>query len=155
LTDPPALVPGVEDKVGAAEKAEQSEAIAQLKRRHCVGYGVGALALVAAAVLAWHSFCGLSRIAKAWADSKAPLPVFYVNAGGHVVITIAVVWFIYQVLRAAERMVLPSHWANDVEMARTLLGIASPHQESLKILEKTLRTVFGEGHAAKRDERSE
>jgi len=69
------------------------------------------------------------------------LEVFYVNAAAHVVITVAVVWFIYQLLRAAERMVLPRHLQNDAELARTLLGINSPQREIARTVQQLLGLV--------------
>lgn len=67
-------------------------------------------------------------------EISASLQVFYVSVVGHTVITIALIWLLYQLLRAGERMVLPRSLATDSEMARTLLGISSPHREVQKML---------------------
>ena len=77
------------------------------------------------------------------------LEVFYVSVGGHVVIAVALVWFIYQLLRAAERMILPRHLSSDPEVARTLLGINTPQREMARMLKQIFsmvaRSKVGEG----------
>jgi hypothetical protein len=69
---------------------------------------------------------------------SAAMKVFYVSVGGHAVITIALVWLIYQLLRAAERMVLPRALSNEPEVIRALLGISSPQSELLRLAKEIL-----------------
>ena len=67
------------------------------------------------------------------------LRVFYPHMAAHAVMCVALVWFIYQLLRAAERMVLPRHMSNYPEVVRAMLGITSPHGQ----VQATLKEVAG------------
>jgi hypothetical protein len=137
-------VPGIEGPLSKADRVELDAAVTDMRRRSNVGYGLGATAIVGAVVLAIYSFCSLHRMAGAFSGggTDRPLEVFYVSVGGHAAITIAMVWFIYQVLRAAERMALPRHLlSGDADMARTLLGISSPHREVQQLLKQALSLV--------------
>ena len=137
-----ALIPDVEGKLSPTEKRNVDDAVATMRQRATIGYWLGAAALGAALGLAFYSFCSLNRMETAFAgDKPPPLEAFYVTVGGHAVVTIALVWFIYQVLRAAERMALPRHLANDPDIARTLLGISSPQREVQQLLKQALGII--------------
>lgn len=59
---------------------------------------------------------------------EASHPLFYAKVAAHAVISIATVWFGYQLLRAGERMSL-QHWLTP-DLARILIGIRGPAEES-------------------------
>jgi hypothetical protein len=68
----------------------------------------------------------------------------FVKAGTHAIITIATIWFFYQIVRAAERMALPWHWmSSHPETARALLGIQDPSRAALRATKDVLRAAEG------------
>jgi hypothetical protein len=141
-------VEGVEGTVSAAEKVEVTAAIDDLRKRSNVGYGIGALAIAGALGLAIHSFCSLRTLSNEFLTTTTKVPfvppsleVLYVLIGGHAVITLAMVWLVYQLLRASERMTLPRHLSSNAEVARTLLGISSPQGEIIGMLKELIGVV--------------
>lgn len=132
---------GVEDPPRPPTDITVEQTLNDLRQRSNRGYGLGLFAIAGAVGLAVYSFCSLRDMAEGFKGETPRLEVFYVNAAAHVVITVAVVWFIYQLLRAAERMVLPRHLQNDAELARTLLGINSPQREIARTVQQLLGLV--------------
>lgn len=137
--------PGFEGPTTPAEQAAAISAVEDLKSRATRGYILGLAGIAAAVGLAIYSFCSLHKMAEIYRGNESGsvrLEVFYVSAAGHVVITVTLVWFIYQLLRAAERMVLPRHFSTDPEVARTLLGISSPQREITKMMNQLIGTII-------------
>lgn len=99
-------------------------------RRTGLGYALGAIAIGSFVGLAIASYVHLGQLlAPEYAGLEGAR--FYVFVAGEAVVTMALVWFIYQLLKMAERMTLPSHYieqslARDPTFARSLLGVQDP-----------------------------
>jgi hypothetical protein len=75
---------------------------------------------------------GANNDARKWAYIFA-----FVKAGTHAGITLAAVWFCYQVVRAAERMALPFHWlSSHPDLARALLGVQDPFRAVFRMMKE-------------------
>lgn len=62
---------------------------------------------------------------------------YLVKLGVHALITVALVFFCYQLLRAAERLMLPYWWASQsTEVAKLYLGISDPLSTLKKVAEE-------------------
>lgn len=71
---------------------------------------------------------GINEVLKAEAPGGHEY-IRVVAMGAHAVISVAAVWFGYQMLRAAERLMVPRRFlanSTDVELLRALLGISAP-----------------------------
>lgn len=128
--EPDGTVPPVDPD----EEEEIQRAADILVKRIRGAYALGVAAIVGAAVLGVYSFCSLADMPERMKDKS--LEILYMGVGGHVLVTIALVWFLYQLLRAAERMALPRGLSNNPEIARTLLGIRSPQGQAQELAEK-------------------
>lgn len=131
LISPPLPLPA--DMEGKKDP-QLDEAVKAQNLRANVGYLLGLASLLAAAAIIIYSFCSLSKLhlqqaTEPGSTDSISVHVFYVQVGGHVLITVAAIWFLYQLLRAAERLALPRAWAQNPEVARAMLGINSPLNE--------------------------
>ena len=123
--------------------ADRNELRAALLHRMWFGYGVGGLAIVAFVALTGWSFIHLGDLARAPFDTME-LQRLGILVGGHVLITFAVALFIYQMLRAGERLSLPHTWVqqvlgSDPTFLRALLGVRNPLALAEKIAEKQIK----------------
>lgn len=126
------LLKAVEDEEHTEREQERERFATITTRRRILGYwlGGGAIAgiLGAASLSAW-SFHRLAAEAERYAPGR-----FWALAGGHVVLTLGLVFFFYQVLRAAERLALPHWWVErNPELARLMLGIRDPATSASKV----------------------
>ncbi|MGZ3457242.1 MAG: hypothetical protein ACXU86_01935 [Archangium sp.] len=108
--------------------------------RRQLGFFVGGFAISSVVVLGVWSFYSLHAIFAP--SNQIQLSFVIVRCVAHAIITIALVFFCYQLLRAAERMMLPYWWASEkVEVAKVLLGIEDPVSTATKLLEKASDAV--------------
>jgi hypothetical protein len=144
---PPLDAPGVPDeqlpetgRVTAVVKLVQDGASAIGNRRRTVGYGLGAFAILAIGGLGWWSFKALHsmKAPTTWIEEKFAFAVL----AGHAVITVALIYFLYQVLRIAERLAVPYWWVDkDPSPLRTMLGVRDPISAVTKLLRELLGTL--------------
>jgi hypothetical protein len=100
--------------------------------RRKVGYWLGGLTIVAIGALGGWSLTELHamQVPVTWIEEKFAFAVI----GGHAVITVALIYFLYQVLRIAERLALPYWWVDkDPSPVRTMLGVRDPVSAVMKI----------------------
>jgi hypothetical protein len=95
-----------------------------------IGMALVALSIIGYVGLVVMVLCDLGELLK---KDPAALPMerFVIFIGGHVGITITAAWFLYQLLKAAERMMLPSYYVDQVLSREPwflshLLGIKGP-----------------------------
>ncbi|WP_373047165.1 hypothetical protein [Vulgatibacter sp.] len=122
--------PGADDARGKASKKPAIKdriAIGQFRRR--AGYAmswVGSgliLAVLGIALLKADSYL------TEWMDADTDLVHLCIRLGAHGTITFALVFFLYQIVKAGERMALPYWWVSDVrdvDFIRAMLGIKTP-----------------------------
>jgi hypothetical protein len=116
--------------------AERTEFLAILKRRRVIGYGLGVLAAAAVGTLGVSSILHLDTMAQE-SYSKLPFAYFGTIVAGQSLITIALVFFCYQLMRAAERLILPYWWAEKhPETARLVLGMTDPLSAASRLTEQ-------------------
>jgi hypothetical protein len=120
------LIDGVEGRLPPGVE----EDLDVLNQRRCVGYAIGIIGIL-----------GVSGILvfSVWSIHSMPEPspgmvwFEYGRLGAHAVLMVAAVWFCYQLLRAAERMLLPYWWVRyNTDVVRMMLGIADPWRSAMK-----------------------
>jgi hypothetical protein len=127
------LIPGVEAR---ALPLGVDDDVDVLKWRRSIGYAIGAVAILGVAAMLAFSMWSLHEMAPP--DDGQEI-YGYVMLGAHAVLMIAAVWFCYQLLRAAERMVLPYWWVRfNTDAVRMMLGITDPWRSALKAGEEIL-----------------
>lgn len=97
-------------------------------------------------------FCALTAFASMDAlldeHQGTPAPVLIAALVGHAIVSAAVVFFGYQLVRVAERMYVPRHLMEDVksvEVLRALLGIKHPSTLLLDQLKTAVGTLASLG----------
>ncbi len=128
-----------------------------LNRRRHLGYFLGFLSILGFIVLAVATFMHLAEF-RAPDLNEVPFPRFCVLVAGNVAVTVALAYFLYQMLKAAERMAVPAHWVErNPHLLGAMLGIKDPISMLPDItgaVEKALDPVLriaegkakGEGH---------
>jgi hypothetical protein len=143
LNSPPP--PGYEPST--LEAAESQESLSQyallLAERRAVGYMLGLFGVAGMCVLLYSSYSHIERV---WPVGQAlpdnVLTLVLGQLAAYAAVTIAGVFFLYQVLRAAERMVLPGFWATrNVELARVMLGLQDPVRSSTRAVEQGIEVA--------------
>jgi hypothetical protein len=114
-------------------------------RRHTTGYILSALGI---AFVAWTLRQAMSELGELRSHPPGDLRVLAAIAAAHVIVGIAAVYFGYQLIRAGERMLVPSHLTEDetkIEVLRVLLGgkepIASPAEAVQQGVEKSVELL--------------
>lgn len=116
-----------------AKKLQEEERQARRRAdstRATLGLAVGACSILFFVLLAIVSFVHLHQLLDQ-KTSGIEGARFFVFVGGQALVTMALVWFLYQLLKAAERMLLPSHYimqvlARDPGFVRALIGVQDP-----------------------------
>ncbi|NOK34274.1 hypothetical protein HMI49_13815 [Corallococcus exercitus] len=137
LQERDASVPSKPEDYGVTQ-ASPIDAIYEkyVTHRRNLGFFVGGFAIVFVVGLGFWSFYSLHHIFAPIDQVHSTFVIAQLIA--HAVITIALVFFCYQLLRAAERMLLPYWWASEkVEVAKVLLGIEDPVSTATKMLNST------------------
>lgn len=104
----------------------------ELKARGRTAFCLGLIAFGALGYTFWHSDKQIRELLK---TPPADFRLAIVGIAGHAVMTIAVVWFAYQMLRAVERLLIPRYLytvGQDAEIIRALTGVESPAQGATK-----------------------
>src|SRR5262249_51393908 len=105
------------------------------------GYGVAVSGFALLLTLGIYSFRHLRELG---GDAYSSLPArsFWLLVGGHAVVTVAFVFLGYQLLRAAERLILPYWWAeSNPELTRLMLGVGDPMSTAVQITERAVAVV--------------
>lgn len=134
-SDPDLRAPGFTTSEGSPGAAESKAdvGIAQWRRR--TGYALGLAALSGASTIVIESAYYLRDFAPPGTELEWKFVLTKLAA--HATISVAAVWFCYQMLRAAERMAIPSWWITEhVEGAKLVLGITDPGTAGIEIVEK-------------------
>jgi hypothetical protein len=120
------LIPGVEGEIPEGVDDD----LDVLKGRRQIGYAIGCLGILGIIATLAVSLWSLHVLA----EPTKEFEVFaYVKMGAHAVLTVAAVWFCYQMLRAAERMVLPYWWVRyNTDAVRVMLGIRDPWRSAMR-----------------------
>lgn len=118
--DPAGNIPTPEKSDLGARTSEREHTVSQRRR---IGYSLGAISLLGFGCLTRSVFGHLENLPKLETPEQ-----FYVYVVAHAVVTAALVWFLYQLLKAAERMLLPVHYIdqvlfNDPALLRALIGV--------------------------------
>ncbi|WNG41533.1 hypothetical protein F0U61_53530 [Archangium violaceum] len=112
-----------------------------LTRRRHIGYGVGAAGCLGLGGLGIYSFDSLHSLIR-WPLSSLPPSLFWALIVGHALITMALVFFCYQLIRAAERLMLPYWWVEKhPEAAKAMLGMMDPVSTFTKATEHVADVV--------------
>jgi hypothetical protein len=109
--------------------------------RRGIGYLLGLIALVVAAVFFFWSIEHLQEMTGPAVQQHERFALAKLVA--HSVITVAFVYFIYQVLRLAERLVIPHWW--DTEYTKVMLGIRDPVGGTLRFARKLAQKAVEKG----------
>lgn len=112
-----------------------------LTSRTRTGWSIGGVGFVIVLSTAGYAF---ARLAGAAPPAPGNATFFYVVTGAQTAISLALVLFGYQLVRAAERMLLP-HWVAEQhpEAAKVLLGIEDPVRGLVKTTERLITAVAG------------
>jgi hypothetical protein len=127
---PPALLDDAGNRVLDVIHQEGDRYDKILKWRRRIGYCLAVFGIGGIIYLAYHVIRNLEAIV----DKPPTTPLLYIYVGGHAVVTVALVFFAYQLIRAAERLIMPHWWT--VETARTMLGIRDPLSQTTKVAER-------------------
>lgn len=123
-----------------AEKAEFKKRYDHQHARLTLGLWLGGGAIAGILLVAGFTFCHIDSIdAKSDPTNAFAFKVMIVKFGAHATVALALIYFFYQMLRLAERLSLPFWWfENNIEIARTLLGIRDPMRAVLGTLKDLL-----------------
>jgi hypothetical protein len=135
-------IPGIEGPLDP----EVKERLDLLNDRRWIGYVLGALSIASIV----YALCSTMKAVGALPEPAAGKEVFaYVRMGTHAVVVVAWVWFSYQMLRAAERMILPYWWLRqNLDSVKLMLGISDPWRAALKASEEILEVTAKATQAA-------
>lgn len=111
------------------------------KFRRIIGYVLGLASLggfIFAGCLTYQHLTDLTGNT----ELQKSLPQFSILVSGHVAITVALVFFLYQMLKAAERMVVPANWVeNNPQLMGAILDIKDPISSVPAILEGVAKVI--------------
>lgn len=100
--------------------------VGDAKWRRWIGYGSMLLGVTLMGVL----FCfARADLIPPTTPSVEPETLALARFATHAVVTVAGAWFCYQILRAGERMALPTWALRSTRRAQVLLGMRSPPEE--------------------------
>ena len=111
-------------RVDSSSRDLEEQFEGEVELRGHVGYLAGFISVFGVATLAWFSLTHLDGM-------KEPTTTYgekfaLAKLAAHAAISIAVVFYLGQMLRAAERMVLPYSWARNPLLASVVLGVKLP-----------------------------
>jgi hypothetical protein len=104
--------------------------------RKWLGYGIGTVGILVVGLTAFWAFWEIAKLREPL--TELALRAAYAKLAAHAVVSVAVVFFGYQLVRAAERMILPHWWIqpHHCELLQLLLGVDTPVRASTKTVEK-------------------
>lgn len=121
--------------------ATEQEALI-LRRRAWAGISIGGLGIAFVAVVAWWSLHHLHKSVGSIQSRDAAI-VHIAQLIAQSAVAVAVVFFAYQLLRAAERLLLP-HWLlrrDHVDLLKLMLGVDTPADGAVKVAQAFQRTA--------------
>lgn len=128
---------------------ERKDFIRIINLRRYIGYVLGVAGMLALLAIGKLSFVSLHDMARP-PFSGLPTSLVWAIAVGHALITVALVFFCYQLIRAAERLILPYWWIEgSPETARLMLGVTDPVSSAMKLTEQMVDTAGKIAGAAK------
>lgn len=105
-----------------------------VRTRRWIGYALGLIGLGVVIWAAERSFATLEGLPVP--QDKLTERHHWLGVSGHLVLTVALVFFAYQLLRAAERLILPRWWVErNPEGAKIMLGMSDPADSMKRALE--------------------
>jgi len=134
---------GGDEEFGKQDPKIGDAAYDESLRRQWVGaifLFIGLAAIISVTVLAVYGLRDITEDA-----IRMNFAVFVSLLSAHSVVSIAIVWFGYQALRAAERMFVPQRLMNDakfVDVIRAIVGIDGPTTAATKQLEEASKPVL-------------
>ncbi len=128
----PGLVPATET-LKAVVPAEVG------KTRRAWGYGLLVTATTMVVVAVVLSIVAIDNLATMAGSAASGLD--YVRFGAHCVMTLAFVLFCYALLKAAERLLLPTELLRSTEDVRLLLGMRAPPEVAVAELSELAKAV--------------
>lgn len=118
--------------------AEYEEYLAITRRRRSAGYALGTFAIGLILTIGGLSLWGIHEWTAPVDPSHDKFELF--RLGAHGVISIALIFFCYQLLRVAERFVLPYWWAEkNADIAKVMLGVEDPLSAAAKLVDRVSR----------------
>jgi hypothetical protein len=109
--------------------------------RRWIGYGLALSAFALLIALGLYSFQHLRELGSE-RYAAVPARTLWLLVGGHAVVTVAFVFLGYQLLRAAERLILPYWWAeSNPELTRLMLGMGDPLSSALQTTERVVSVM--------------
>lgn len=109
--------------------------------RRAIGYAIGFAACALIGVLLYTAYGHFREFAKDPFSSLEP-HYFWAIMAGHTLVTIAFVLFLYQMVKAAERLILPWWWVEQhPETAKLMLGMTDPASTAAKIAGELAESV--------------
>jgi hypothetical protein len=119
-----------------ASLAERAAFEKVLNMRRRIGYGTGFVGVASLIALGIFSFASLHSIVDD-AISKLQPSFFWALILGHALITVALVFLCYQIIRASERLMLPYWWVErHPDTAKAMLGVMDPVSTVTKVAEQ-------------------
>lgn len=135
-TDESAKEAAMDAEIEAEIAKRRSDAVDTAKQRRITGWWTGGLAIVGVigvifvAALSLPTVPGIATVV----NDKSGLGLYYLwtIVGAHTAVNLAAIYFLYQLLRAAERMLLPL-FLDDIR-SRDLTGVYSPFESLLAVI---------------------
>lgn len=125
-----ATAAGGRDEIDALDAGPIKQHVGIIRNRRWLGYLIGVGGIGGVLWLVRYSFIALHELAKDKSDQ-----VVIAGLVAHGVVAVAGVFFCYQLIRAAERMLFPHWWLKRPEVAKVMLGIEDPISAAAKIVE--------------------
>lgn len=162
--DPPPALPNVDSSVATTPIEQDADSTypnnllreVQSERRrlgHFLGF-CGVVLVIAVLWLAGEHLSQENLISLATTRNRDVVYLYLVKTLGHAFVSVAAVYFAYQMLKTAERMILPPWLVNkeSIELMKTLLGIDSPADGAGKLM-GTIKQTLDSVQALKRDDK--
>lgn len=149
---------GGDNTPSKAPKEATAKAHDELAFRRNAGIGLGASGCIIVLAMLLVSDCSIHETIDAFTgkgvDPSSPtiakwsLTLACASLATHTVVSVAGVYFAYQLIRAAERLLLPSRFMNpqnstknDVEMARALMGMTEPSRAATNAVKQMAKEL--------------
>lgn len=104
-------------------------AFALAQQRRLVGYVVGIIGMGLVVGILWTSHGSLAHLLPLADVSDRHFHFLIVLIASHAIVAVAGIAFGYQLLRAAERMLMPHWWVRNPEIAAVMLGMRHPARD--------------------------
>lgn len=134
------------DQLEKERVAERTAFSSITDTRRCWGYALKCVAILGVVAAVLISFSDLRALAEQAAQGEfnqggLGRERLWLFVGGHALITVAAIYFFYQLLRAGERLALPYWWVERNPDARMMLGVQDPASTIRKAAEEIGETT--------------